>query len=81
MQHNTPQPYNRRERRRNVYIIVNQRLAQFKQEYGNGERSLLRFLHAAFAQTRMTVSDNNVPTQNNNCPIQNISINNYHYMS
>ncbi len=29
------------------YIVVNQRIAQFKQEYANGERSLLRCMHAA----------------------------------
>ena len=34
-------------RKKKKYIVVNQRLAQFKQEYVNGERSLLRFLHAA----------------------------------
>ena len=33
-------------RKKKKYIVVNQRLAQFKQEYSNGERSLLRFLHA-----------------------------------
>ena len=73
-------------RKKKKYIVVNQRLAQFKQKYANGERSLLRVMHAA--QTRMTVSDINVPTQNNNCPILNmyylnytLTINNYHYMS
>ena len=29
------------------YQIINQRLAKFKSEYAQGERSLLRFLHAA----------------------------------
>ena len=77
-------------RKKKKYIVVNQRLAQFKQEYANGERSLLRFLHAAghLLKLEYTVSDIKVPTQNNNCPIQNIyylnytlTINNYHYMS
>ena len=70
-------------RKKKKYIV-----AQCKQEYVN-ESGLSYTVCACgwvFAQTGMTVSDINVPTQNNNCPIQNkyylnytLTINNYQY--
>ena len=72
-------------REKKKYIIINQRPAQFKQEYATGERNVFSSTVSAcgwaFAQTRMTVSDINFPTWNNTYPIQNNNYLNYKQLS